>query len=62
MGSNDVAEISEIVRLLILGKLVPLFQDNSVELYLDDGFGVLTDLSGPETERLRKNVVKIFKH
>ena len=33
MGSNDGAEISEIVGLLMLNKLVHLFQDNSVGLY-----------------------------
>ena len=61
MGSNNGAEISEIVGLLMLSKLVHLFQDNSVGLYRDGGLSVLRNLSGPETERLRKNVVKIFK-
>ena len=60
MGSNDGAEISEIVGLLILSKLVHLFQDNSVGLYRDDGLRVLRNFPGPETERLRKNI-KIFK-
>ena len=45
----------------MLSKLVHLFQDDSVGLYRDDGLGVLRNLLGPETERLRKNVVKIFK-
>ena len=61
MGSNDGVEISELVGLLMLSKLVHLFQDNSVGLYRDDGLGVLRDLSGTETERLRKNVVQMFK-
>ena len=61
MRSNDGAEISKLVGLLMLSKLVHLFHDNSVGLYRDDGLGVLRDLSGPKTERLRKNVVKIFK-
>ena len=61
MGSNDEAEISELVGLLMLSKLVHLFQDNSVGLYRDDGLGVFRNLPGPETERLRQNVVKIFK-
>ena len=56
MGSNDGAEISEIVGLLILSKLVHLFQDNSVGLYRDDGLRVLRNFPGPETERLRKNI------
>ena len=61
MGSNDGVEISELVGLLMLSKLVHLFQDNSVGLYQDDGLGVLRNWPSPETERLRKNVVKIFK-
>ena len=47
--------------LIMLSKLEHLFQDSSVEIYRDDGLGVLRDLSGPETEWLRKNVVKTFK-
>ena len=62
MLSNDGAEISEVVCLLMLSKLVHLFQDNFVGLYRDDGLGVHRNLPGPETERLRKNVVKIFKN
>ena len=49
MGSNDGAEISELVGLLMLSKLVHLFQDNSAGLYRDDGLGVLRNLPGPET-------------
>ena len=60
MGSNDGTKISELFGLLMLSKLVHLFQDNSVGLYRDNRLGVLSVLSGPETERLRKNV-KIFK-
>ena len=62
MGSNDVAEISKLVRLLMLSKLVHLFQDNSVQLHRDDGLGAPRHLSGPETERICKNVAKIFKN
>ena len=45
----------------MLSKLAHLFQDNSVGLYRDDGLGVLRNLPSPETERLRKNVDKMFK-
>ena len=62
MVSNDGAEISKLTGLLMLNKLVHLFQDNSVGLYRGDGLGALGDLSGPETERLRKNIVTIFKN
>ena len=61
MGGNDGVEISELVGLLMLSKLVHLFQDNSVGLYRDDWLGVLMDLPGPKTEKLKINVAKIFK-
>ena len=47
MGSNDGAEMSELVGLFILSKLAYLFQENSVGLYRDDGLGVLRNLSDP---------------
>ena len=61
MGSNDGADISELVGSLMLSKLVHQFQGNSVGWYRDNGLGVVSDFSGLETERLRKNVLKIFK-
>ena len=61
MGGNGGVEISELVGLLMLSKLVHLFQDNSVGLYRDDWLGVLMDLPGPKTEKLKINVAKIFK-
>ena len=33
----------------------------NVGLYRDDGLGVLRNLSDPETERLRKGIIKISK-
>ena len=45
----------------MLSKIVHLFQDISVGLYRDAGLGVLRDFSGSKTERLRKNIAKIFK-
>ena len=44
MGNNNGAEISELVGLLMLSKLVHLFQDNSVWLYRDDELGVFRSL------------------
>ena len=38
-----------------------VFQNNTFGLYRDDGLAVIKGLSGPEIERLKKNVVKTFK-
>ena len=38
-----------------------MIRKENVGLCRDDGLGVLRNLSGPETERLRKRTIKIFK-
>ena len=45
----------------MFSKLVHFFDDSSVVLYRDDGLGVLRILPCSETERLGKNVSKMFK-
>ena len=50
-----------LVRTFILNKLNNFFQNNSFGLYRDDILAVIKGLSGPQIERLKKNVVKTFK-
>ena len=38
-----------------------VFQKDDAELYRDDGLGVMKELPGPEMERKRKQIIKIFK-
>ena len=61
MGCFDGAEGCELVGTFILNKLNNAFQNNTFGLYRDDGLVVIKDLSGPEIEGLKKNVVKTFK-
>ena len=51
----------KLVGAFILNKLENVFQNNTFGLYKDDGLAVIKGLSGPEIERLKKNVVKTFK-
>ena len=57
----DGGEVCELVGTFILNKLKNVFQNNTFGLYRDDGLAVIKGLSGPEIERLKKNVVKTFK-
>ena len=50
----------ELVGTFILNKLKNVFQNNTFGLYRDDGLAVIKGFSGPEIERLKKNV-KTFK-
>ena len=58
MGCFDGAEVCELVGTFILNRLKNVFQNNRFGLYRDDGLAVIKGLSGPEIERLKRNVVK----
>ena len=58
MGCFDEAEVCELVGTFILNNLKNVFQNNT---YRDDELAVIKGSSGPEIERLKKNVVRTFK-
>ena len=59
MGSLDSAEVTDLVGLFLLSLIEQLIPQSKVGLYRDDGLAVV-DLPGPEVERLRKRIVKLF--
>ena len=62
IGCHDGAEICELVSTFILNKITPIMQEqNSVGLYRDDGLGIFRNLSRPNIERKKKEIIKIFK-
>ena len=61
MGCSDAVEVCELVGIFILNKLKDVIQNNTFGLYRDVGLAVIKGLSGPEIQRLKKNVVKTFK-
>ena len=63
MGCLDGAEVCDLTGLYILSKIkIVLENQNDVALYRDDGLGILRNLSGPQTERVRKEITKISKN
>ena len=61
MGSFDGAEICELVGVYILNVLGEKYGKERVGLYRDDGLAYFENISGPQTEKIRKDVIKIFK-
>ena len=61
MGCFDVAEISELVGIYLQNKLSNIMNKKDFGLYRDDGLDILRNTSGPEAERKRKRIIKIFK-
>ena len=59
MGSLDSAEVCELVGLFLISQLERFIPKSQIGLYRDDGLAVV-NLPGPEVERLRKNVSKLF--
>ena len=61
MGSYDEAEVCELVGLYLLGKLAPLIGAKNVGLYRDDGLAVIHQANGPKMDRIRKDIMALFK-
>ena len=62
MGCLDGEEVSDLTGLYILSKTKSVFEtQNDVGLYKDGGLGIFRNLSGPEIERVRKEIITIFK-
>ena len=55
MRCLDGAEACDLTGLYILSKIKSEFENqNDVRLYRDDGLGILRNLSGPQSERVKK--------
>ena len=61
MGCYDDAEICELAGMYIQNKLCKLMNKKDFGLYRDGGLGILRNTSGPEAERKRNSIIKIFK-
>ena len=61
MGSYDGAEVCELVGLYIPYILKTGFGHAKIGLYRDNGLGCFQNLSGPESEKVKKKLCKIFK-
>ena len=61
MGSFDGAEIRELVGLYIQSKLKKILPKSNFGLYRDDGLALLRNLNRQETDKVRKNITRVFK-
>ena len=61
MGSYDGAEISEFDELYLLNRSSTVIDKSSVGLYRDDGPAAINHANGPKLDRIRKDVIALFK-
>ena len=60
MGSFDGAELCELVGIYLLSKLLEIILKDQSGLYRDDGLLLLRKTNGQKTDKIRKQVVKLF--
>ena len=61
MGAYDGAKICELVGTFLLYKLSLKYNKNEIVLYCDDGLAILKNISGPKSEKFKKDIQKLFK-
>ena len=61
MGSNDGAEVCEIVGLYLLHLTNNVFKDDEIGLYRDDGLALLRNKTARQADIFRKEITKIMK-
>ena len=61
MSSFEGAEVCELVGLYIQSKIEKILPKSNFGLYRDDELALLGNLNGQETEKVRKNIIGVFK-
>ena len=61
MGSYDDIEICELIGLYLLSFLGKVYGIQNVDLYQDDGLACLHKISGPASDKIRKDMIRIFR-
>ena len=61
MGSYDGAKVCELVGIYLLSLLANIIDKNNSGLYRHDALIFLRNKNGKKMDRVRKNVIKIFK-
>ena len=61
MGAFDGAEVCKLVGIFLLDKLSSVNNKKCIGIYRDDGLVVFKNLSGPESEKVKKTTTKMFK-
>ena len=61
MGAYDGAEICELIGIFMLSLQGTNYDSENIGLYRDDGSSTFRNVSGPDLEKIKKHIQKIFK-
>ena len=62
MGCYNVAEVYKLVGTYLLNQSKVVIAKENMGLQIDDGLGIFKNMSWPEVERKKKELVRIFKN
>ena len=62
MGAYDGVEVCELVGIFLQNQISQHYNKNNIGLYRDDGLAVFRNVSGPQSERIKKKLQKLFKN
>ena len=61
MGSYDGAELCKLDGLYLLDLLTKEFRKQNIGLYRDDRLSCFENISRPDSEKIKKELFKVFK-
>ena len=62
MGAYDGAEVCELIGIFLLNLLGRQYDPKNIGLYRDDGLSIFKNCSGPQMEKIKKRLQKVFKN
>ena len=62
MGAYDGAEVCELIGIFLLNLLGQQHDTKNIGLYRDDGLSIFKNCSGPQMEKIKKHLQKVFKN
>ena len=61
MDAYDGAEVCELIGIFLLNLLGRQYDTKNISLYRDDGLSTFKNCSGPQIEKVKKHLQKVFK-
>ena len=61
MGAYDTAEVCELIGMFLLNLLGRQYDTKNIGLYRYDGLSTFKNCSGPQMEKIKKQLQKVFK-
>ena len=55
------AQVYELIDIFMLNKISEKYNKNDIGWYRDDGLAVFQNISGPKSDRIKKNFQSLFK-